>query len=958
MRDLVRRGAWAPLLLAAAVVVFFWKILVLGRAIGGLDVLEYFFPYRAYAQQAIDAGRLPLWNPDHFGGAPFLANIQNSIFYPLTVLFYALSFPTAYTWSVALHVFLGALFTYLFVRQSLQLGRPAGLIGALAFAFGGFVGGQMGHLNQLSAAVWLPALLLCWDKAIRGRLLYVVLGALAVGIQFLAGHSQESYLMLVALLLYAAYGALLSLRRGGWAVVPVQALAMAVILALGVGLAAVQLVPTAELTSWSIRADGLTYDVATTFSLPGTMLLNALLPPFGNRAMLLEPGGTEFLGYIGVSGLILAIAALAYSRRRPTYFFAVLAAVALFLALGKQNPLYPALFKLMPGFNLLRVPARWLFLYDFGAAMLAALGAEALLEEASKRSWRPLAVLAVAFAVFGAAFARFENLPPLSTRLAWTGFGVLGLAAAFLSVFLSGRGSRLLVQRWRTGVSVAMVVLVGGELWLAGQSLDYNHPTAASLFSQPIGTVDFIRQQPPGYRALSVAQDTFVPAIEPSARQQLGPALGEQDLLSYLSYYKLREILEPNTPMAGGVATIDGYDGGLLPLSRYVRFKDMLTERPSAPDDRIRFVIKWLPNRGLLDLSGVRFVLTDALSDKSVDGLSYDLSSFIHVDAQHPTATLTLAQPVSASSIGAILATKSASPLPTDATVALLTLTDSQGNTAGMSLKAGGTPVGQLPYSEQLTTRSTSAKLGAPMAVTSLTLTLQSGAASDVFLNGLALSDASGQAYSPLVAPGAEMKRVYQGDVKIYQNPAAFAPAFLAHDAQLVDGADQAATAMASNFDPGRAIIEANPQPPASRSLLGRVTGKLRRSLPGQPAPFSAPDAWLEAQPAQPGAPPDRLTFDDFRPEHITVRTESDRAGFLVLAQSFYPGWEATVDGAPAHLMAADELFQAVHVPAGEHTVEFAFKPRSVQIGGAISLAALGVCLVGLILVRTGRRRR
>jgi hypothetical protein len=87
MRHLARRGIWTPLLLAALVVAFFWKIVVLGRAIGGLDVLEYFYPYRSYAKQAIDAGRLPLWNPDHFGGAPFLGNIQNSIFYPPTALF-------------------------------------------------------------------------------------------------------------------------------------------------------------------------------------------------------------------------------------------------------------------------------------------------------------------------------------------------------------------------------------------------------------------------------------------------------------------------------------------------------------------------------------------------------------------------------------------------------------------------------------------------------------------------------------------------------------------------------------------------------------------------------------------------------------------------------------------------------------------------------------------------------
>jgi hypothetical protein len=919
------------------VTAFFWKILLLGRAIGGLDVLEYFFPYRAYAAQAIAAGRLPLWNPDHFGGAPFLANIQNAVFYPPTALFYVLDFPTAYSWSVALHVFLGGLFTYLFARQSVQLGRPAALIAALAFAFGGFIGGQMGHLNQLSAAVWLPALLLCWDKAIEGRLAYVVLGALTVGVQFLAGHSQESYLMLVALLLYAGYGALLALRGGGWPVVPVHGLAMVVVLALGVGLAAVQLVPTTELTSWSIRADGLTYDAATTFSLPGTMLLNALLPPFGNRAMLLEPGATEFLGYTGVTGLVLALAALAYGRRRETAFFGALAAVALFLALGKQNPLYPALFRVVPGFNLLRVPARWLFLYDFSAAMLAGLGAQAL-RTTAKRFWRRLAVVVGVAGVLGVASARMASLPPRATQLAWLAFGLVALVLAFGS----------LSRAWR-GISIAFVALLGGELWLASQSLDYNHPTTAALFRQPIGTVDFLRLQPPGYRALSVAQDTFVPAIEPEARRALDAPLGEQDLLSYLSYYKLREILEPNTPMAAGLASIDGYDGGLLPLSRYVRFKDLLDERPSAPDDRIRFVIKWLPNRPLLDLSGVRYILMDALSDRTVDGVNYDLSSFIHLDAQHPTATMALAQPVQAMSVNAVLAVKGSAG---SAPVATLTM----GQTT-IPLTTGGAAVGQLPYSEPLPTSLGSAKLDSPVEVDSVTVSLQPGAATDVFLNGLAFVEPSGTSYSPLVAPGAEMTRVYQGDVKLYANPAALAPAFLAHEAQVAEDAGQAAAALAGNGNPAeRVILEASPQPPLSQSLLGRITGKLRRSLPGQGPSFSVPPEWLQAEPA--GTSPDQLTFDDYRPEHVTIRTDSERAGFLVLTQAFYPGWEATVDGAPARLLGADALYQAVHVPAGKHTVAFTFQPRSLLVGEAISVASLAVCLVGLVLALTARRRR
>src|SRR5579864_3514479 len=89
------RALWAPVALAALVAAFFWKMLFLGRTIGGLDVLDYFYPYRVYARDAIQGGRLPLWNPDIFGGVPFLANIQAALFYPLSVLFYVFSEPTA-----------------------------------------------------------------------------------------------------------------------------------------------------------------------------------------------------------------------------------------------------------------------------------------------------------------------------------------------------------------------------------------------------------------------------------------------------------------------------------------------------------------------------------------------------------------------------------------------------------------------------------------------------------------------------------------------------------------------------------------------------------------------------------------------------------------------------------------------------------------------------------------------
>ncbi|HUZ77671.1 MAG TPA: YfhO family protein, partial [Chloroflexota bacterium] len=397
-------------MLAALTVGFFWRLLFLGQSLGGLDALEYFYPYRAYASAAIHEGRLPLWNPLIFGGVPFLANIQTALFYPFTGLFYILSATTAYTWSILIHVFLGAYFAYLFARFSLHLHAISGILVAFVFAFGGFMGAQLGHLNQFSAAIWLPALLLCWDQATSGRRpLSLLLGALTTALMILAGHPQEAYLALCTLLLYALFHTLWRLREQGPSVLAINAGATALILAVGALLSAVQLLPTAELTSWSIRSGGLPYALATTFSLKGTMLFNALLPPFWNRQLLLTvPGGSEFMGYVSLIGLLLALAGLLYQRSRHTVFFCLLALFSLSLALGKQNPLFPAFYRFVPGFSSLRVPARWLFPYTLSLAALAGLGAEALLHERRRLNWRPFVLLLALLAIGGALLARLE----------------------------------------------------------------------------------------------------------------------------------------------------------------------------------------------------------------------------------------------------------------------------------------------------------------------------------------------------------------------------------------------------------------------------------------------------------------------------------------------------------------------------------------------------------------------
>ncbi len=95
----------------------------------------------------------------------------------------------------------------------------------------------------------------------------------------------------------------------------------------------------------------------------------------------------------------------------------------------------------------------------------------------------------------------------------------------------------------------------------------------------------------------------------------------------------------------------------------------------------------------------------------------------------------------------------------------------------------------------------------------------------------------------------------------------------------------------------------------------------------------------------------------EYRPNRVMVRTEPGLAGYLVLADVWYPGWRCTVDGREVPLYRANYLFRAVELPEGAHEVVFTFEPDSYRRGRAVSLAALGVALL-VVAVSALRRRR
>jgi hypothetical protein len=78
-------------------------------------------------------------------------------------------------------------------------------------------------------------------------------------------------------------------------------------------------------------------------------------------------------------------------------------------------------------------------------------------------------------------------------------------------------------------------------------------------------------------------------------------------------------------------------------------------------------------------------------------------------------------------------------------------------------------------------------------------------------------------------------------------------------------------------------------------------------------------------------------------PEHRILRANSDAGGLLTFSEQSYPGWSAKLDGQPLAIEPWQIAFQAVRVPAGEHTIEFIYRERLLPLGAAISVGSLAL---------------
>jgi O-antigen/teichoic acid export membrane protein len=611
------------------------------------DLLLENFAWKTFILESLQNGQIPLWNPYLFAGAPFLAAGQHSALYPFTLLFYVLPIPQAYGWFTVLHLFLAGLFMHYFLR-TIGSQRLGATIAGVTYALSLFMIVSVDFPMVIAAVTWLPLILAMTELAIKSQedngaqnlfIPYILGGALALGIQFLAGHAEMAYYVVLVTAFYATCRlAILWRRKRGLRRVLVVALGLGAMVALGGGLGAIQLIPFLEVARANFRQSSATFQEIIGWAYPLRQVITFAIPDFfGNpshhgyfdivtrqwtkvtRNAYGQPVNTIFWGiknyveagsYVGVLPILLAAVALLRRRGRQVWIFASLAIISFLLSFG--IPLYALLYYLLPGYNQLHTPFRWVFPYTISMAVLAGLGADAL-GQAPGSTWgsrlrvgTPTLLGRLAFVV--GAICLSALLVALLIPGPFIALGDRLLASSDLARATFPDGQAFLSYEWRNLLLLSIFLLASGVVLSPRlSSIRLPGPLKAHRVWKPLILAVLSAD-------LLIFASSFNPATSVRLAEFTPPSVeflqADPGLYRLTSFNASGEkTLNSNVGMFYGLHDIRGYDS-IIP-KQYADFMGLIEEQGELIYNRIAPLYQYDSlDSPLLDLLNVKYVIS------------------------------------------------------------------------------------------------------------------------------------------------------------------------------------------------------------------------------------------------------------------------------------------------------------------------------------------------------------
>ncbi len=900
--------------------VFFYPITLGRKVFFGFDLLYLLYPIRAELTRAYAEGRLPLWSPGFQAGYPLFAEGEVAALYPLNLILHRI-FPAhwALSYSILLHLSWAAVGMYVLMR-AWRLRPASALLAGFVFGSGGFAVAHIQHVALFAVAAWLPWIVLFQTQCLRAltagktsAAIWFWLMTVALGVQFLGGSPQIALLNAGAVFVFGIAFVLIQARAKRDALPKVRrtsllfrnALASALAILLGAGLAAPQLLATAELIGFSVRGRGVSPEFFSSYSLEPRGVGQFLFP----FASVGEPGqaNLEAWAYLGGMPFALVLLALILRREVRTWFLALFALVSLSLALGKFNPLYDLLYS-VPLFNLFRVPARFLFPFTFAASALAAIGFDAIVGSLRDSPRRASALILLA--IFGVA-------------LYWVSDQMYALP-------------RYLLARW-WGETPWPFIGASAGLLLAARARIVSRQVFATL---GIGLVvlDLAAFAAPSVSGADVSLFYLAGVAEPSEYASIPrsvKAMGGSDSLyrvlpdtsqSVFSSYA-RAKLQANLPLAFGMHGVDAYIS--LALAR--------TEE---------YVAAMSP--AMLNLMNVRYYLTS---------LSAGEEEPAPIPAGEPARGLSeqvLAQgiqfdPLRVARVEIVSSTNRTGDLTNGTRVGEIVLNTTEGKSLTLPIQLGKhtadwaydglSQIGAVKHSRAPASATFLAYLSrvgrefqgrkylarydlAPALLSSVSARSYLPDA-QLMIEQITLFDEQGRATELAIASGRnDFALVFRSHLTaMWENRNVLPRAFVVHRAEQLADDQILARLTRPDFQPGRIVLLSANAPTIQSEEKG-----------------------------------DQVRVTEYRPERVTIETRAGSPGYLILADTWYPGWAATVDGKATPIYRADYIFRAVSLETGAHQVVFEYHPTWLAPG--LMLAGASIALTVVITHASLRAKR
>jgi len=509
---------WHVALIFLGLTLVFHSAILFGGKFLWEDFVEQEFPFRTLAASSLAEGIIPHWDPYVFAGMPFTADIQVAFWYPFNMLqslFVSDGYlsPVVMEWFILLHYAIAGFGMYWFAKKIFQIDDWSAIFAGVAYAFSGYIVAQAIHQMIVYHIALFPLVAYFFIHGFDSWKHSIIAGIL-LGIMYLAGHPQSTLYFTFFLALLSVYEIVYRARQknpAGDSILgfgPIVRMALPV--AIGLGIFAIQFLPAQELAGLS-RRDTITYLNSLDGSLSWGNLLTLVLPRlFGLTNGAGDPqvpywNGTYYLSwetaiYIGVLPLFFAIMAAVLARgKKYLSFFAGMALLAILFALGDHFFIYRLFFKL-PLFSKFRTPARMMMLFSFAASALAGVGLSDALKYTGKK-WgdnKGLIVgalvafpwfLAVAGMLHASAF--LKGVPDeANDSISWAA-GMAALPVIALIVLIALRYIDQLRGQLFAAVVIGVTII---ELFNYGMSVNASSDDPRDAFRQTPQVIDMLKK--------------------------------------------------------------------------------------------------------------------------------------------------------------------------------------------------------------------------------------------------------------------------------------------------------------------------------------------------------------------------------------------------------------------------------------------------------------------------------